>query len=103
MTDSLQLYSTLLAMFCIHIPRHIFGDIRRLMVLAWAVVGLCITKTVNFNQWGEVVISQAHYASSHQRRFGRWFHNKKIKPIKFFYPVLRAAMQLWPQNLEEWR
>ena len=26
------------------------------MVLAWAVVGLCLTKTVNFNQWGEVVI-----------------------------------------------
>jgi hypothetical protein len=66
------------------------------MVLAWAVVGLCLTKTVNFNQWGEVVISSAHYASSHQRRFERWFHNKQIKPIKFFFPLLRAALQIWP-------
>jgi hypothetical protein len=96
MTDSLQLYSTLLAAFCTHIPSPIFGDVRRLMVLAWAVVGLCLTKTVNFNQWGEVVISCAHYASSHQRRFERWFHNSHIKPIKFFFPLLRAAMQIWP-------
>jgi hypothetical protein len=66
------------------------------MVLAWAVVGLCLTKTVNFNQWGEVVISDAQYASSHQRRFERWFHNQHIKPIKFFFPLLRAAMQIWP-------
>ena len=73
MTDSLQLYSTLLTAFGTYIPPHIFGDVRRLMVLAWAVVGLCLTKTVNFNQWGEVVISGAQYASSHQRRFERWF------------------------------
>ena len=72
MTDSLQLYGTLLTAFCEYIPRHIFGDVRRVMVLAWTVVGMCLTKTVNFNQWGEVVISQAQYASSYQRRFQRW-------------------------------
>jgi hypothetical protein len=96
MTDSLQLYGTLLAAFCTHIPAHLFGDVRRLMVLAWAVVGVCLTQTVNFNQWGEVVIGRAQYASSHQRRFQRWLHNKRIKPIKFFFPLLRAAMQIWP-------
>jgi hypothetical protein len=96
MSDSLQLYRTLLTAFCTHIPPHIFGDIRRLMVLAWAVVGLCLTKTVNFNHWGEVVISGAHYASSHQRRFQRWLHNQHIKPIKLFFPLLRAALHLWP-------
>jgi hypothetical protein len=96
MTDSLQLYGTLLTAFYTHIPGHIFGDVRRLMVLAWAVVGLCLTKTVNFNQWGEVVIGRARYASSHQRRFQRWFHNKRIKPLKFFFPLLRAAMHIWP-------
>ena len=68
MTDSLELYGTLLSAFCEHIPRSIYGDVRRLMGLAWAVVGLCLTETVNFNKWGEVVISEAHYASSHQRR-----------------------------------
>jgi hypothetical protein len=98
MSDSLQLYGALLTAFCTHISPHIFGDVRRLMVLAWAVVGVCLTKTVNFNQWGEVVISRAHYASSHQRRFQRWLHNKQIKPIKFFLPLIRAAMQIWPSE-----
>ncbi len=69
MTDSLQLYGTLLAALCEHIPRSTFGNVCRLMGLAWAVVGLCLTGTVNFNKWGEVVISEAQYASSHQRRF----------------------------------
>jgi hypothetical protein len=96
MSDSLQLYGTLLTAFCTHIPPHIFGDVRRLMVLAWAVVGVCLTKTVNFNQWGEVVISPAHYASSHQRRFQRWLRNKQVKPIKLFLPLIRAAMVIWP-------
>jgi hypothetical protein len=86
----------LLTAFCSHISPHIYGDVRRLMVLAWAVVGVCLTKTVNFNQWGEVVISPAHYASIHQRRFQRWLHNKRIKPIKFFLPLIRAALHLWP-------
>ena len=82
MTDSLQLYGTLLSAFCEYIPSHVFGDVRRLMVLAWAVVGLCLTKTVNFNLWGEVVMGQAQYASSHQRRFQRLLKNKQVKPIK---------------------
>jgi hypothetical protein len=65
------------------------------MVLAWAVVGLCLTKTVNFNRWGEVVHSRAQYASSHQRRFQRWFYNSRIRPIKFYLPLLRAALSQW--------
>jgi hypothetical protein len=96
MNDSLQLYGTLLSAFCQHIPASHYGDLRLLMVLAWAVVGVCLTQTVNFNRWGEVVVGRAEYASTHQRRFGNWFKNKRIKPVKFFFPLLRAAMQLWP-------
>jgi hypothetical protein len=95
MTDSLQLYGTLLTAFCEYIPRHIFGDVRRLMGLAWAVVGLCLTKTVNFNLWSEVVIGQAQYASSHQRRFQRLLKNKRVKPVKYYAPLLRAAIRNW--------
>jgi len=98
MSDSVQLYSTLLTALCTHISPRIFGDVRRLMVLAWAVVGVCLTKTVNFNQWGEVVSSRARFASSHQRRFQRWLHNKHIKPVKFFCPLIRAALHLWPSE-----
>lgn len=98
MTDSQQLYGTLLTAFCEYIPSCIFGDMRRLMVLAWAVVGLCQTKTVNFNLWGEVVISNAQYASSHQRRFQRLFKNKHIKPVKYYFPLLRTALSGWSLN-----
>jgi len=95
MTDSLQLYSTLLTAFCHHIPRANYGDIRRLFVLAWAVVGLCLSETVNFNKWSEVVISPAQYASSNQHRFQRWLKNKQVKPLKYYYPLLKVALSEW--------
>ncbi len=36
-----------------------YADLRHLFALAWAVIGLCQTKTVNFNKWSESVISLA--------------------------------------------
>ena len=95
MTDSLELYGTLMTAFCKHLPRSIFQDVRRLKVLAWAVVGLCLSKTVNFNLWGESVISEAQYAESHQRRFHRWFHNPYVSPFAFYYPLFMAALNTW--------
>jgi len=99
MTDSQQLFGTLMSAFFRLIPRSIFGDLRRLVVMAWAVVGLCLTKSANFNQWGEVVISRAQYASSHNRRFHRWLNNPSIRPIKFYFPLLQDALREW--SLEE--
>lgn len=69
-----------------HIPRQVFGDIRRLMTLAWAVIGLCVTKKVSFNHRGEVVISNVQYAASHQRRFQRWLYKEHVNPATF-YPL----------------
>ena len=71
MSDSLQMYRTLVTAFWKQIPRRIFGDIRRLRTLAWAVIALCFTKTANFSKWGEVVIGNAKYAASCERRFKR--------------------------------
>ena len=98
MTDSQQMYNTLLTALTQNIPRSTYGDVRRLMVLAWAVVGLCISETVNFSKWGEVVISEAQNAASHQRRFQRFLKNKRIKPLKYYYPLLRAALSEWSLN-----
>ena len=64
MSDSLQMYRTLVTAFWEQIPRRIFGDIRRLRTLAWAVIGLCFAKTANFSKWGEAVISKAAISSS---------------------------------------
>ena len=67
------------------------------MALAWAVVGLCLNKTVNFSEWGEAIVNgRAKYAASHQRRFSRFFANKRIKPLKFYYPLLNASLKDWP-------
>lgn len=96
MGDSMQLFGTLMTAFCKYIPRSIFKDVRRLVVLAWAVVGLCLTESVNINKWGEVVIDNAEYASSRQRRFRRWLYNRRVKSIKFYFPLLRAALREWP-------
>jgi len=93
--DSQQMYCVLLTALATHIPRAVFGDVRRLATLAWAVIGLCSTQTVNFNRWGEVVISRAQYASSHQRRFQRWFHNAHIEPGAFYRALLQAALATW--------
>jgi hypothetical protein len=95
MCDSLQMYRTLMTTLATHIPRAVFGDIRRLATLAWAVIGLCSTQTANFNRWGEVVISRAQYASSHQRRFQRWFHNAQVDPVAFYRFLFRAALATW--------
>jgi hypothetical protein len=44
-------------------------------MLAWAVVGLCLTRTVRLTAWAEVVEGCATYAASRVRRFARWLHH----------------------------
>jgi hypothetical protein len=58
-------------------------------------VGLCLTKTINFNKWGEGVISNAQYAASHQRRFQRWLRNEHVKPVPFYELLLKVALGTW--------
>ena len=98
MNHSLQMYLDLMKIWRPNIPKSIFGDRRRVEVLAWAVVARSATKTVNFNQWGEVVISRARYATCHERRFKRWFMNTKINPVAFYRPLLQIALADWPKN-----
>jgi|GEM_PF-4089637 hypothetical protein len=45
-TESQQMFRTLMRAFLLHLPRSAWGDIRRLVTLAWAVVGLCLSKKV---------------------------------------------------------
>ncbi|MBE7470339.1 MAG: hypothetical protein HS114_14500 [Anaerolineales bacterium] len=60
MTDSHQMFCTLMQTFLLHLPRSAWGDIRRLVTLAWAVVGLCWSQKASLSSWGEAVKSQAH-------------------------------------------
>lgn len=95
MGDSRQMYRVLFSALWKHIPRHVFRDVRRLVTLAWAVIGLCLSKSISPNDWSEVVLSNAQYAASHQRRFRRWLRNKRVVPHTFYPPILRAALADW--------
>ena len=95
MDGVLTMFATLAGTFRRQIPHQLYGDGRRLEVLAWAVIGLSQTKTINFNQWAEVVLSKAKYSSSHQRRFQRWLHNPHIKPGEYYPYLLQYALRDW--------
>lgn len=93
--DSHQMFCTLMQTFLLHLPRSAWGDIRRLVTLAWAVVGLCWSKQASLSSWGEVVEGQAHQASSHTRRFQRWVDNAQIRVQALYAPLVQAALTAW--------
>jgi hypothetical protein len=94
-TDSAEMYRTLMSEFCQVIPRKTYGDVRRLYTLAWAVIGLLMSKSISLSSWGEVVIGRAKQAASHRRRFARWMNNVKIDAISFYTPLLMYQLKQW--------
>ena len=94
-TDARQMFSTLMRAFLQHLRRAVWGDIRRLVVLAWAVVALCLTKKVSLPGWSEVIESRARYAASPVRRFARWLDNAHVESQVFYAPLARAALADW--------
>jgi hypothetical protein len=95
MSEGLQMFQTLMQSFIEEIPRSVWGDVRRLVVLAWAVVGLCLSKTVNFSAWGEYVESSARQAASRERRFHRWFEDPHMNMSGIYPPLVKVAMKSW--------
>lgn len=94
-SDSLQLYRELMSELWRILPKSVYGDMRRVMVLAWAVIGLLLTKSVNQAEWGEVVHSSATQASSHQRRFSNFFDNPWVRVPQWYGPIFRETIQDW--------
>lgn len=95
MTDAKALHRDLMKAMLTHLPRSIYGDIRRVVTLAWAVVGLCLTRTVRLTAWAEIVEGRATYAASRVRRFARWLHHPAIDPTIWYPPLLHAALRDW--------
>jgi len=95
MTDNRLMFRTLMRAFVTDIPRSAWGDIRRLVALAWAVVGLCLSKAVSLAGWGEVVESRALLAASRTRYFQRWLDNPHIRVQPLYEPLIRAALRHW--------
>lgn len=93
--DSHEMFCSLMQAFLLHVPRSAWGDIRRLVTLAWAVVGLCGSKRASLSSWGEAVEGQAHQAASHTRRFQRWVDNAQIRVQALYAPLVQAALAAW--------
>jgi hypothetical protein len=68
MTEAKQMHRDLMNTLLPMLPRVVFGDIRRVANLVWAVVGLCLTGTIRLEAWSEIIESRAHYAASRVRR-----------------------------------
>ena len=98
MSHTLEMYQDLMKTLLPKIPKSVYGDRRRVEVFVWGIVALCMAKTVNLNQWGEVVISRAVYADSHTRRFSRWLENPHFETMGFYTPLLQASIADWPEN-----
>ena len=98
LTDSTEMFGTLMSAFCKEIPKEIYKDVRRLYVLAWAVIGVILTQSISLSEWGEVVQSRAEKAASHQKRFARWMKNEKVDAFKFYKPLIANQLKNWPKN-----
>ncbi len=94
--EAKQLYDDLLSALQPLLPHAVYQDVRRVRTLAWAVVGLCLTRTVRLGAWAEVVQGRAEYAASRVRRFARWLHHPAISPPRWYKPLLQAALVDWP-------
>jgi hypothetical protein len=95
MMDSHQMFCTLMQTLLLHLPRSAWGDIRRLVTLAWAVVGLCLSQKASLSSWGEAVRSQARQAASQARRFQRWVDNAQVRVQVLYAPLVQAALTAW--------
>jgi hypothetical protein len=95
MTDAKALHRDLMNALLPHIPPTVYHDIRRVVTLAWAIVGLCLTRTVRLTAWAEIVEGRATYAASRVRRFARWLDHPAIDPVEWYSGVLKTALRDW--------
>ncbi len=98
MSEAKQMHRDLMNMLLPILPRSVFGDIRRVANLVWAIVGLCLTQTIRLEAWSEIIESRAQYAASRVRRFARFLHNRAIDPKAWYRPVIQSVLKDWPVN-----
>src|SRR5438270_11595668 len=96
MSEAKQMYRDLMNRLLPILPRTVFGDIRRVANLVWAIVGLCLTQTIRLEAWREIIESRAQYAASRVRRFARFLHNSAIDPHEWYPPVIQSVLKEWP-------
>ncbi|MCA9962733.1 MAG: hypothetical protein KC423_00765, partial [Anaerolineales bacterium] len=92
MKSTLSLYNTLVTILGQY---HKWLDKRHFYTLAWMVVGLIMSKTVNLTEWAPYVDSRAQYAQSSVRRFQRWLNNERINVHDLYGVIIQEALTEW--------
>lgn len=70
-------------------------DVRHLGVIAWMMLGLIATGSVNLTKWISHINTKAEIAQSTQRQLSRWLNNPRINPAKLYSPVIKAVLANW--------
>jgi hypothetical protein len=61
MNEAKQMHRDLMNALLPILPRAVYHDIRRVVNLIWANVGLCMTYTVRLEAWSEILENRAHW------------------------------------------
>jgi hypothetical protein len=92
MENSSRLYNTVVKILCQH---ENWLDMRHLYTLAWMMVGLILSESINLTAWVPYVLSRAKYAQSTVRRFQRWLNNPRIQVHRLYAPLIKKALAGW--------
>ena len=98
MSEAKQMHRDLMNALLPILPRKVYGDIRRVANLVWAIVGVCLTHTIRLEAWSEILESRAQYAASRVRRFSRLLHNRAIDPNEWYKPLIQSVLKNWPSD-----
>lgn len=74
-----------------------FHDLRNLFTFAWAITGLLLSSKVNLGEWA-VFGKASVQASSKERQFSRWLHNRKISPSLVYRPLIQKVLAEWREK-----
>lgn len=96
MTDSLILYGTLMKF--VWQNDIYFHDVRCLVTLVWAMVGLIQSQKIHLSQWLIYRTGRANAASKY-RQLTRWLHNPKINPSLVYYYLIKAVLRAWTNQV----
>lgn len=91
MENTSQLYDTLMKVYGQH---NKWLDKRHLKTLVWIVIGVIWSGKISIPEWVPHTVTSA-LASSTQRRFSRWLHNKRIEVNSLYAPLIYQAISGW--------
>ena len=95
MTEAKQLYDDWLQALSPLLPRTVYQDVRRVRTLAWALTGLCLSRSVQLGAWAEVTQGYTQDAASRVRRFSRL----PAPPCYYAFALVSACTTSRPRGL----